>query len=46
MRANLIFYNIDEHEGENTTSLIHNMLEEHLGIETHQLTLKFIVLVA
>jgi polyribonucleotide nucleotidyltransferase len=33
MRDNLIFYNIDGKEGENTTSFIHNIIEEHLGIE-------------
>ena len=40
MRNNLIFYNIDEKEGENTTSLIHNILEEHLGIENASMNVK------
>ncbi|CAB4028745.1 Hypothetical predicted protein [Paramuricea clavata] len=40
MRYNLIFYNINEKEGENTTSLIHNILEEHLGIENASINVK------
>ena len=40
MCNNLIFYNIDEKEGENTTSLIHNILEEHLDIENASMNVK------
>ena len=33
MRDNLIFYNIKENDGENTTEVIHSLLESHFGIE-------------
>ena len=33
MRDNLIFYNVEEKEGENTTALIHKILEKRLDIE-------------
>ena len=33
MRDNLIFYNVKESDGENTTALIHDILENTLGIE-------------
>ena len=33
MRNNLIFYNIEEHERENTTEIIHKLLEEKMDIQ-------------
>ena len=33
MHDNLIFYNIKENDGENTTEVIHSLLESHFGIE-------------
>lgn len=33
MRGNLIFYNIEEHERENTTKIIHDLLEDKMSIE-------------
>ena len=33
MRDNLIFYSIKENNEENTTEVIHNLLESHFGIE-------------
>ncbi|CAB4044117.1 unc-13-like C, partial [Paramuricea clavata] len=33
MRDNLIFYNLPETKEENTTDIIHNLLEEKLGVE-------------
>ncbi|CAB3989434.1 Hypothetical predicted protein, partial [Paramuricea clavata] len=33
MRYNLIFYNIKENKEENTTEIIHNLIESHFGIE-------------
>ncbi len=33
MRDNLIFYNVKESDGENTTNLIQDIMENNLGIE-------------
>jgi hypothetical protein len=35
MRNNLLFFNIPEHEKENTTESIHDLLEQKIEIETH-----------
>ena len=33
MRDNLVFYNIDENKNENTTDIIHQIMEHKLGME-------------
>ncbi len=40
MRDNLLFYNIDEQEHENTTKIIHDLLEKKMGIENAQSMVK------
>ena len=40
MCDNLIFYNIEEHEHENTTDIIHKLLEEKMNIQDAAMKLK------
>ncbi len=40
MRDNLLFYNMPEQSDENTTAMIHNLLEEKLGFEDAAMKIK------